>query len=129
RTSNVYNIDKRICNFPSLKEGDTERMNKVYAYVMKNFRRKITVSELAELPNMTPTSFSRYFKIHANKTFSEFDCEIRIGHACKLMIEQKINVSQACYASGFLTLSNFNKQFKRMTLRTPLTYKKEYQQV
>lgn len=113
----------------SLKEGDTERMNKVYAYVMQNFRRKITVSELAELTSMTPTSFSRYFKIHANKTFSEFVSEIRIGHACKLLIEKKINASQTCYASGFQTLSNFNKQFKTITNRTPMAYKKEYQAV
>ncbi len=113
----------------SLKEGDTERMNKVYAYVMQNFRRRITVSELAELTSMTPTSFSRYFKVHANKTFSEFVSEIRIGNACKLLIERKINASQACYASGFQTLSNFNKQFKTITKRTPMAYKKEYKAV
>ncbi len=110
----------------SLKEGDTERMNRVYAHVMKHFRRKIAVSELAELTNMTPTSFSRYFKVHANKTFSEFVSEIRIGHACKLLIEQKMNASQACYQSGFQTLSNFNRQFKALTKRTPRAYQKAY---
>lgn len=110
----------------TLKEGDTDRMNKVYAYVMKNFRRKIAISELATLTNMTPTSFSRYFKIHSNKTFSEFMSEIRIGHACKLLIEKRVNVSQACYESGFQTLSNFNRQFKAITNRTPAAYKREY---
>ncbi len=107
----------------SLKEGDTERMNRVYEHVMKHFKRKIALSELAELTNMTPTSFSRYFKAHANKTFSEFVSEIRIGQACKLLIEQKMNASQACYESGFQTLSNFNKQFKSITDRTPIAYK------
>ena len=110
----------------TLKEGDTERMNKVYAYIMKNFRQNLAITELAELVNMTPTSFSRYFKVHANKTFSQFVSEIRIGHACKLLIDKKMNVTQACYASGFNTLSNFNKQFKAITKRTPLAYKKKY---
>tara|TARA_R110002049_G_scaffold9962_2_gene49659 strand:- start:26402 stop:27256 length:855 start_codon:yes stop_codon:yes gene_type:complete len=110
----------------SLKEGDTERMNKVYAHVMKNFKKEMALSELAVLTNMTPTSFSRYFKMHANKTFSEFVSEIRIGHACKLLIEKKMNASQACYASGFRTLSNFNRQFKTITKRSPIAYKKEY---
>lgn len=110
----------------SLKQGDTERMNTVYAYVMQHFRRKITLEELAELTNMTPTSFSRYFKVHANKTFSEFISEIRIGHACKLLLEENMNASQACYASGFQTLSNFNKQFKAITNRTPIAYRKEF---
>ncbi|MDX1758614.1 MAG: AraC family transcriptional regulator [Arenibacter algicola] len=110
----------------SLKEADTERMNNVHAYVMKNFKSKIELSTVASLANMTPTSFSRYFKIHANKTFSEFLSEIRIGYACKLLIENKMNIGQACYESGFQTLSNFNKQFKAITKRTPLSYKKEY---
>ncbi|RTE53098.1 AraC family transcriptional regulator [Arenibacter aquaticus] len=110
----------------SLKQGDTERMNDVHAYVMKNFKEKIQLSTVASLANMTPTSFSRYFKMHANKTFSEFLTEIRIGYACKLLIEEKMNIGQACYASGFQTLSNFNKQFKTITKRTPMSYKKKY---
>ena len=81
---------------------------------------------MAELTIMTSTSFSRYFRTHANKTFSDFVSEIRIGHACKLLIEKKMNVSQACYESGFQTFSNFNRQFKKITKRTPLEYKKEY---
>ena len=110
----------------SLKDGDTQRMNTVYAHAMKHFNRKITIDELAALTNMTPTSFSRYFKTHANKTFSEFMAELRIGHACKMLIENKMNISEACYSSGFQTLSNFNKQFKTLTKRTPSNYKKEF---
>ena len=110
----------------SLKESETERMNQVHAYVMKNFRNKIRLEEAAAIASMTPSSFSRYFKTHANKTFSEFVSEIRIGHACKLLIEKQVNVSQACYESGFQTLSNFNRQFKTITQRSPLEYKKEY---
>lgn len=110
----------------SLKESDTERMNKVHEYVMKNFRDRITLKEVAALANMTPTSFSRYFKTHANKTFSEFLAGIRIGYSCKLLVEKEITVSQACYESGFNTLSNFNRQFKAYTRVTPLEYRNRY---
>jgi AraC-like DNA-binding protein len=111
----------------TLLEADTGRMYSVYAYVMKHFKQKMALIELASITHMTPTSFSRYFKLHANKSFSQFVIEIRIGHACKLLIEEKLNISQACYESGFQTLSNFNKQFKNLTQRTPLAYKKEYE--
>lgn len=110
----------------SLKEGDTERMNEVHAYVMENFKGKIDLPTVASLANMTPTSFSRYFKVHANKTFSEFLSGIRIGYACKLLIEEKMNIGQACYESGFQTVSNFNRQFKAITKTTPMDYKKKY---
>jgi AraC-like DNA-binding protein len=110
----------------SLKETDTERMNNVHAYVMENFREKITLEQVAGIANMSPTSFSRYFKTHSNKTFSEFLTEIRIGYSCKLLVEKKTNISQACYDSGFHTLSNFNRQFKSLTSHTPQEYKKKY---
>lgn len=110
----------------SLRESDTERMNKVHAYVLKNFREKITLDEVAALASMTPSSFSRYFKTHANKTFSEFLTGIRIGYSCKLLIEKKTNITQACYESGFNTLSNFNRQFKAYTHATPLEYRNRY---
>ena len=109
-----------------LKETETDRMNNVHAYVMKNFREKITLDEVAAIANMSPTSFSRYFKMHANKTFSDFLTEIRIGYSCKLLVEKKISISEACYESGFNTLSNFNRQFKEVTHHSPLEYRKKY---
>lgn len=110
----------------SMKETETDRMNRVHAYVMKNFREKISLEEVAAIANMSPSSFSRYFKIHANKTFSDFLIEIRVGHSCKLLTNQKMSVSQICYDSGFNTLSNFNRQFKSVTHYSPLEYRKKY---
>lgn len=110
----------------SMKESETDRMNRVYAYVMKNFREKIMLDDVAAIANMSPSAFSRYFKVHANKTFSDFLTEIRVGHSCKLLTNQTINVSQVCYDSGFSTLSNFNRQFKAVTHYSPLEYRKKY---
>jgi AraC-like DNA-binding protein len=108
------------------KDADTRRMNDVHAYVMANFRDRITLREAAAIASMTPTSFSRYFKVHANKTFSDFVSEIRIGHACKLLSTKKISVAQASDESGFHTLSNFNRQFRTVTGYSPLDYRRKY---
>lgn len=110
----------------TLKDADTRRMNDVHAYVMANFRDRITLDDAAAIANMTPTSFSRYFKVHANKTFSDFVSEIRIGHACKLLTEKKIPVAQTAYESGFHTMSNFNRQFRILTGYHPLEYRRKY---
>jgi AraC-like DNA-binding protein len=128
-TSHQHEVIASLGYSNNLRESDTERMNKVHSFVMQHFRNKISLQEVATLASMTPASFSRYFKTHANKTFSEFISEIRIGHACRLLIEDKVSISQACYESGFQTLSNFNKQFKSITKRTPKDYKAEYSEV
>ncbi|MEO6722044.1 MAG: AraC family transcriptional regulator [Ferruginibacter sp.] len=105
---------------------ETDRLNTVYEYVIKNFRQKILLEELSELLHMTPTSFSRYFTMKNNKPFSKFVSEIRIKHACKLLMETDDSIEQICYECGFNTISNFNKQFKKVILQKPSEYKKEF---
>ena len=108
---------------------ENERLNQVYTFVLKNFSRKISLTELADLVYMTPTSFSRYFTMHNNKSFSRFVTEIRVKHACKLLTETDESISQISFDSGFDTLSNFNKQFKEFTGKRPMEYKKEYMSI
>lgn len=112
-----------------LNKDEADRLNHVYEYVLKNFRRKILLEELADLLYMTPTSFSRYFSIKYNKPFSKFVAEIRIKHACKLLTETEDSIAQVCYGCGFNTLSNFNKQFKDIMLRKPTEYKEEFMSI
>ena len=108
------------------KESEKDRMGEVYEYVMKNYKDKIMLEEVAALANLSVSAFSRFFKSRANKSFSDFICDVRISHACKLLHEEGINISEVCYESGFNTLSNFNKQFKDRIGTTPLNYRKEY---
>lgn len=109
-----------------LKKSETDRMNLIYEYVLKNFRTKVRLYDVANLLHMTPTSFSRYFSTIHNKPFSRFLSEIRIKYACKLLIETNDSIANICYDAGFNTLSNFNNQFKEVVLITPLQYKKEF---
>lgn len=106
-------------------EDETDRINIVYEFVMKNFKQKILLEEVADLLYMTPTSFSRYFTMKNNKPFSKFISEIRIKHACKLIAETDLTMEHICYECGFNTLSNFNKQFKDVVGQQPTHYKKE----
>ncbi len=121
-----YNYISPLTYESPLKKSETDRMNRVYEYIFKNYRKKVTLEDVASLLYMTPTSFSRYFSIINNKPFSRFLSEIRIKHACKMLIETEESVSNICYDAGFNTLSNFNNQFKEIMSKTPLEYKKEF---
>ena len=111
---------------PINNKTESDRMNKIYHYIMKNFKHKISLEAIADLINMTPTSFSRYFKSRVNKSFSDFLKELRIDYARKLLNENKISINSVSYDAGYTTLSNFNKQFKEVTGKTPLQYRNEY---
>lgn len=108
------------------KTADFERLNKVYKYVLDNFQEKIELNEIAQVANLSPSAFCKYFKSRTLKTFTRFLNEVRIGHACKLLMNVDVNVNQACYMSGFKYLSNFYKQFHAIHNVTPLEYKRRF---
>ncbi|TMI74274.1 MAG: AraC family transcriptional regulator [Bacteroidetes bacterium] len=109
-----------------LVEDEKDRINAIYEYSLKNFKRPIQLEEIAGIANISPSSFCRYFKSRTRKTYSQFLIEIRVGHACKLLIENHLSIKQLCYESGFNNFSSFHKYFKLITSKSPLTYQKEF---
>ncbi len=103
-----------------------ERIDKVYKYVLKNFSKPIKLEEVAEIAHLSTTAFCRYFKSRTLKTFSRFLNEIRIGYACKLLIEDRLSISEICYQTGFNYLSNFHKQFRNIMKLTPQQYQTQF---
>jgi AraC-like DNA-binding protein len=107
-------------------ESENDRINDIYEYSLKNFRQKIQLEEIATVANISPNSFCRYFKSRTRKTYSQFMIEIRVGHACKLLIDNKVSIKQVCYESGFNNFTGFYKYFKQITGKSPLSYQKEF---
>jgi AraC-like DNA-binding protein len=102
---------------------DTDKIDTVFQFILKNFKNEIYIEEIADKLNMSAASFSRYFKHHTRKTFSNYVTEIRISHACRLLMEGNYSISEICYKSGFENLSNFYRHFKKHTGLIPKDYK------
>ena len=103
------------------------RLDTVYEYVFKNFKNEISLDQIASLANMNSSSFSRYFKQVTNKTFITFLNEVRIGFACRLIVEHgNMNIAAIGFESGYNNLSNFNRQFKNITDKIPSEYSRVY---
>ena len=107
-------------------ESENDRINAIYEYSIRNFKNKIHLEEIAAMANISPNSFCRYFKSRTRKTFSQFLIELRVGHACKLLIENNFSIKQICYESGFNNFTSFHKYFKVITRKSPLAYQKEF---
>ena len=106
----------------NIQSSKNQELNKVYEYIFKNFKNQITLEDVASLIPMNTSAFSRFFsKVH-KKSFTRYLNEIRIGYACKMLMEQYYPITIICFESGFNSLSNFNKQFKIITGKTPSEY-------
>lgn len=107
-------------------EAETERLSTIYNYTLSHYYEKIRLPEVASLAGLVPNSFCRYFKSRTGKSYSRFLLEIRVGHACKLLINNQMNIKQICYESGFNNFTCFYKKFKLITGKSPLLYQREH---
>ena len=110
----------------SVSEGN-KKITAVFEFVMANFHEKITLDEIASQVNMSPTAFCRFFKQRTLKTFFNFLIEVRIGNACKMLMEGDFNTTQCCFYNGYNNVSNFHRHFRRVTGMTPGEYKQKIQ--
>jgi AraC-like DNA-binding protein len=107
-------------------EAESDRMNKVFEFVMNNFKNEISINEVADFVNLSPNSFSRYFSQRTRKSFVNFVNEVRLNHATKLLQENTKSVAEICFECGFNNLSNFNRQFKNKYQINPLAYNRQF---
>ncbi|MDI9865554.1 AraC family transcriptional regulator [Flectobacillus sp. DC10W] len=112
--------------FYQSNESDTLRLNKVCNYTLMNYKKDITLEEIAAISNLSVTSFCRYFKLMTKKTYYDFLIEIRISHACRALVEDKLPTEVICFDCGFNNVSNFYRHFKKVMGITPLEYKRKY---
>lgn len=103
------------------------RLTKVMQFLNTNYQHKIELEKVAEIANLHPAAFCRFFKEKSGKSLSEYVNDMRIGYACRLITEGRMSVSQISYESGFNNLSNFNRTFKKHTGFTPTSYFQEFQ--
>ena len=105
---------------------DSRRVQKVKDYIDANFKDDIRLQELADLANMTPTAFSRFFKLRTGKSISEYIIDVRLGHAARMLADSTMAVVEICYRCGFNNISNFNRIFKRKKGLTPTEFRENY---
>ncbi|MDB5005208.1 MAG: transcriptional regulator, AraC family [Mucilaginibacter sp.] len=101
-------------------------MSNVYDYILDNFKRDLSLNEVATIANLSSSAFCRYFKKFTRKTLSEFLIDLRIGYACKLLQNNNMGISQISLDAGFNNVSYFNRKFKVLKGETPMEYQRHF---
>lgn len=108
-------------------ESESKRILKVKNYIDEHYKDDMSLEQLADLVGMTPTAFSRYFKQRTSKNISEYIVDIRLGHAARMLIDTADSVSTICWRTGFNTISNFNRLFRKRKGCSPTEFREKYQ--
>lgn len=105
---------------------DSRRVLKVKEYINAHIGDELRLEQLAALAGMTPTAFSRYFKLHTGKNLSEYIIDIRLGMVARRLVDTSDSISEICWACGFNNLSNFNRLFLKRKGCNPTAFREKY---
>jgi AraC-like DNA-binding protein len=100
------------------------RINQVFQYMQKEFTRKLSLEKAAALIHLSESAFCKFFKRTSGKTFSDYTNDIRIAHACYLLIETDKPVNVIATESGFESLTYFNRIFLKKKNLKPSAYRR-----
>ncbi len=108
--------------------GQDHRMNKILQYMHDRLGKGkvLTLDGVAAKANMNPQAFSRYFRKTTFKRFIDYINEVKIGNACRMLIDTDKTVAEICYDCGFNNLSNFNRQFMKFKKMSPKVFRTNF---
>lgn len=103
---------------------DQQLMRNVEQFVLQNMSRgQISLDEMASAMGMGRVPFFHKIRNITTKTPAEIVRELRLKHACTLLITTNINMSELAINVGFMTAENFINIFKEKFGMTPLEYR------
>lgn len=103
------------------------KISDVVKYITEHYQEDLSLDKVANLVNMSTSSFSRHFQKATCNKYVEFVNRVRVGRACVLLSETEKHISTICFDVGFKNITNFNRQFYRLKNKTPGEYRKETQ--
>ena len=108
------------------RDRESRRVLKVKEYINEHYAEPLTLEMMADLVGMSPSSFSRFFRQHTDRTLTSYLIDIRLGQAARELVDTSQNISEICYQCGFNNLSNFNRIFKAKRGMSPREFRQIY---
>lgn len=111
---------------PAVGFVDRGRIDRICRFLAENASRPLSLARAAASSHMSVPAFTRFFRKCTGKSFLEHLTELRVGTACRLLLETDLPVAEVRAAAGFGNLSNFNRRFRALKGVSPREFRAQY---
>ncbi len=93
-------------------------------YIYQNFRRPLTLEDVAAVASLSPTYFSKKFKLVTGMGFKEYLNYVRLKHAQTALLTTGNTITDIALECGFNDSNYFKDLFRKVYGRSPREYRK-----
>lgn len=97
-----------------------QRIAAVIRRIKANFAESLRIEDLAEQANMSPASFHRHFKEVTSMSPLQYQKQLRLLEARRLMLAENADATNAAYQVGYESPSQFSREYSRMFGAPPI---------
>jgi transcriptional regulator GlxA family with amidase domain len=98
---------------------------KARKFIEEHSGEELSLRKVAKAVNNSPNHLSEKFKQVTGINFVEYVARTRFENACDLLRNPNLRISEIAFATGFQSLSQFNRVFKRISWKSPSQYRDE----
>lgn len=98
----------------TLANSPSRRVISAMHCLRSRFRETVRIEELAAIAHMSPSAFHRQFKALTSLTPLQYQKQLRLLEARRLMISSAVNVETASFQVGYESPSQFSREYARM---------------
>jgi AraC-like DNA-binding protein len=93
------------------------------AFIAEHLAEELSLEQVARAAAMSPFYFCKIFKGATGLTFTDYVARARVEQTKQLLLNSNVRISEAAYAAGFQSLSQFNRVFRRVAGQSPSAYR------
>lgn len=105
-------IGSRVAQIGQPKSG-VQRVAEAVSWIRAHFAQPVTVDEMAASAHMSASSFHQRFKAVTSMSPLQYQKVLRLHEARRLMLFQKVDATDACHRVGYLSPSQFSREYAR----------------
>jgi AraC-like DNA-binding protein len=96
---------------------------KARKFIREHLDEEISLTQVAAAVRISPTYLSEKFKQVTGENFVGYVARSRVQKACELLNDSEARISDIAFATGFQSLSQFNRVFKKLLGQAPRAYR------
>ena len=101
-------------------DGRMRQVKRAIGWITQNFNQPFSIDDLAAEARMSPSALHRHFKAVTALSPLQYQKQIRLQEARKLILAQRLDAGSAGHAVGYDSASQFSREYARMFGAPPL---------